>query len=69
VAQAVGIQSGGAPEVLETGSVRWVDPTGVWVEYGFVSPVVARITRGGKETTERLTTRLWHNGQYQVIKR
>jgi YD repeat-containing protein len=69
VAQAVDIQSGGAPKVLETGSVRWVDPTGVWVEYGFVSPVVARITRGGNETTERLTTRLWHNGQYQVIKR
>jgi len=69
VAQPVGIQGGGAPEVLETGSVRWVDPTGVWVEYGFVSPVAARITQGGNATTERLTTRLWHNGQYQVIKR
>jgi len=53
----------------ENGSTRWVDPTGVWVEYGFVSPVVARITQGGNTTTERLTTRLWHNSQYQVIKR
>ncbi len=39
------------------------------MEYGFAAPVVVRITQGGNNTTERLTTRLWYNGQYQVVKR
>ena len=64
--QPVGIQSTGTPE---NGSSRWVDPTGVWVEYGFATPTVVRMTQGGNGTTLRLTTRLWRNGQYQVVKR
>jgi YD repeat-containing protein len=64
-AQPVGAL-GGTPE---TGSTRWVDPTRVWVEYGFAGPTVVRHTQGGDTTTARLTTRLWYNGQYQVIKR
>ncbi len=63
---AVGIES---PGIAESGVSRWTDPTGVWVEYGFASPVVVRTTRGGNNTTARLTTRLWYNGQYQVVKR
>jgi YD repeat-containing protein len=39
------------------------------VEYGFAGPTVVRYTQGGDTTTARLTTRLWYNGQYQVIKR
>ncbi|GIV10110.1 MAG: hypothetical protein KatS3mg019_2201 [Fimbriimonadales bacterium] len=62
----VGIQSLGT---LENGSSRWTDPTGVWVEYGFAAPTVVRLTQGGNATPLRLTTRLWYNGQYQVIKR
>lgn len=65
-AVAVGITSSGTPE---TGSSRWTDPTGVWTEYGFAGPTVVRLTQGGNATTVRLTTRLWYNGQYQVVKR
>lgn len=63
---AIGIGSG---SVSETGSARWVDPTQVWVEYGFAEALAVRIAQGGNATSERLTTRLWYNGQYQVVKR
>lgn len=66
-ATPVGTLSGGGTP--ENGSSRWTDPTGRWVEYGFAAPMVVRITQGGEATTLRLTTRLWYNGQYQVIKR
>ncbi len=65
-AAPVGAFSGGTPE---TGSSRWVDPTQVWMEYGFAGAAVVRLTQGGNNTTEQLTTRLWYNGQYQVVKR
>jgi len=41
----------------------------VWVEYGFSGSTVVRLTQGGNATPLRLTTRLWYNGQYQVVKR
>lgn len=44
-------------------------PAGVWTEYGFLPPTVVRVTQGGNRTTLRLTTRLWYNGQYQLIRR
>ncbi|MDW8052691.1 MAG: hypothetical protein RMJ83_09475 [Armatimonadota bacterium] len=52
-----------------SGSVRWIDPTGVWMEYQFNAPTVASVTQGGNATTLRLTTRFWYNSQYQLVKK